>query len=1191
MTNRLQRQFNRTGKWVLHPGFRAGMGLGLFILLWATSALAQETRGTVLGRVVDASGAVVPRVAVRATNAATNVTVSTQSNAEGNYEIPYLLAGIYRLTAELTGFKTFVREGIEIRIGDRISIEIALQVGAALERVTVTAETPLLELASSSMGQVIDQRRIADLPIAHGNPYLLMTLSPGVAYTQNAGLDRPFEATHIVGYSMEGVRSNLSEVTLDGTPNTSVNNRWGGQGNLMAGYTPPADIVQEFKVQTMVFDAAVGHTQGGVTSITLKSGGNQPHGTLYYSLLNPVLSANLFFANRAGQSRAPFIYNRWGASATGPVVLPHLYQGKDRTFFTYAYEGIRENRAVGAAYGRGTLTVPTEQERRGDFSALLRVGSQYQIYDPGTRAAAPGGRYAIQPFAGNIIPPARIHPVAKNILSYYSLPNVPGTADGTNNLIRVNDPQATTYYNHIARIDHNFSAGHRVFGRFNTYRRYSTSDDWFRNLSTGWSEDWKQHAFSFDDVVHLSPTTFLNMRCAYYRLLIAYVPNRDSLGFDVASLGFPKSYAEAIDPAVRTFPTIGLSSYFGGNYHWFRYPHSNMSLEGQVVSIRGSHTLKLGFDGRHYRTFQYEPQLGGTSSSTGLFTFGTTWTRGPFDNSSSSPKGQDLASLLLGLPTGGSVDRKASFAEQATYWALYFHDDWRVTPKLTLNLGLRYELEGPMTERFNRAVRGYDFQTASPLDAQVRANYANSPTPEITPAQFRLLGGLTFPGVGGLPRTLWKRDINNFMPRLGFAYMLGRKTVVRGGYGLFYGTLGIPRGDVVQYGFTQQTALIPSLDNGMTFVATLSNPFPNGIQEPRGAADGLMTYVGRSVKFFDENPATAYHQRWQLSVQRELPLRMLLEVGYAGNRGTKLETTRNLRALPPKYLSRSPVRDTETINYLTATVPNPFYPLLPGTGLSGTTVSRAYLLSSADYPHFTGLTTTTYDGYSWYHGLVTRMERRFASGWTLNAAYTWSKSMQALARLNDYLSPLEEVISPEDRPHRFSISGIWEIPVGRGRRLCGGCPAAADKIIGGWQVQGIYTAQGGPPLGFSNALFVGNIHDITLPKSQRTPDRWFNTGAGFERNSARQLAYNYRTMPLLFSDVRGDGVNLWDLSLLKNTRFRERYNIQFRAEFLNAWNHPNFSPPNTSPTSSAFGQVTSQVGYPRRIQFGLKILF
>ncbi len=1154
---------------------------------WQGRLLAQETRGTILGRVLDPSGAVVPGVAVRATNTGTNVTVSTRSNAEGNYDIPYLLPGIYRLTAEATGFKTFAREGVEIRIGDRISIEIPLQVGQSAEQVTVTGETPLLESASSSMGQVIDQRRIADLPIAHGNPYLLMTLSPGVVYTQNAGLDRPFEPTHIVGYSMEGVRSNLSEVTLDGTPNTSVNNRWGGQGNLMAGYTPPADIVQEFKVQTMVFDASVGHTQGGVTSITLKSGANQPHGALYYSLLNPALSANLFFANRAGQSKAPFVYNRWGASGTGPVVLPHLYQGKDRTFFTYAYEGIRENRAVGPSYGRGTLTVPTEQERAGDFSALLRLGAQYQVYDPATRAPAAGGRYTIQPFTGNIIPPARIHPVAKNILSYYSLPNVLGTADGTNNLIRVNDPQTTTYYNHIARIDHNFSPSHRIFGRFNTYRRYSTSDDWFRNASTGWSEDWLQHAFSLDDVLHLSPTTFLNLRCAYYRLQIYYVPKQESLGFDVASLGLPRSYANAIDPAVRAFPSINFSSYFSTRDTWFRYPHSNMTMESQVISVRGSHTLKLGLDARSYRTFEYEPN----NASTGYFTFGTTWTRGPFDNSPSSPKGEDLASMLLGLPTGGRVDRKASFAEQATYWALYFHDDWRVTPKLTLNLGLRYELEGPMTERFNRSVRGYDFQAPSPLDAQVRANYAKNPIAEIPPAQFRLLGGLTFPAVGGLPRTLWKRDINNFMPRLGFAYMLGPKTVVRGGYGLFYGTLGIPRGDVVQYGFTQSTALIPSLDNGMTFVATLSNPFPDGIREPRGAADGLMTYVGQSIRFFDENPAAGYHQRWQLSVQRELPLRVLLEVGYAGNRGTKLETTRNLRALPPKYLSRSPVRDTETINYLTATVPNPFYPLLPGTGLSGTTVSRAFLLSSADYPHFTGLTTTTYDGYSWYHGLVTRMERRFASGWTLNAAYTWSKNMQAMSRLNDYLSPLEEAIGPEDRPHRFSISGIWEIPVGRGRRLCGGCPKAADKIIGGWQVQGIYTAQAGPPLGFGNALFAGNVHDITLPKSQRSPDRWFNTDAGFERNSARQLSYNYRTMPSLFSDVRGDGVNLWDLSVLKNTRIHERVNIQFRGEFLNAWNHPNFSPPNTSPTSSAFGQVTSQVGYPRRIQFGLKILF
>jgi len=705
----------------------------------------------------------------------------------------------------------------------------------------------------------------------------------------------------------------------------------------------------------------------------------------------------------------------------------------------------------------------------------------------------------------------------------------------------------------------------------------------------GGYSDWKQHAASLDDVYEFNPTTILNVRYGFYRLSIYQYPKPESMGFDLTTLGFPKSYADAIPPDVRVFPAISISGYQGTQNNWWRYPHPNQSLEMHVTAIRGNHALKFGGSGRQYRIFQYEPH----NSSTGIFEFGTTWTRGPLDNSPSSPIGQGLASLLFGLPTGGGVDRKASFAEQSTVWSLYVQDDWRVTPNLTVNLGLRYELEGPMTERFNRTVRGYDFKTASPLEAQVKANYAKNPITEIPAGQFRLLGGLTFPGVGGLPRTLWKRDINNFMPRAGFAYTLGEKTVLRGGFGIYFAPLGLQRGDVgpTQYGFSQRTELIPSLDNGLTFRATLSNPFPDGIQEPRGAADGLMTFLGRSVRFYDETPKAAYQQRWQLSLQRELPQRLLFEAAYVGNHGVRLEITRDFRYLPVKYLSRSPVRDQATIDYLSAQVPNPFYPLLLGTGLSGTTVSRSYLLSSQDYAHFTGLSTTMYEGYSWYHSLQVKTERRFAAGWTVNAAYQWSKNMEATGRLNGMESLLEYVVSDQDRPHRFVLSGIWELPFGKGKRFLGTAPAVADKILGGWQVQGVYTAQGGAPLGFGNALFIGNIKDITLPESQRRPEMWFNINAGFERSSARQLGSNYRLMPTRFNDVRSDGFNLWDLSVLKNTRLREGLNLQFRGEFLNALNHTLFGSPNTSPTSTAFGQVTSQRGYPRRIQLGLKVLF
>jgi len=1158
----------------------------LSILLFATlvCAVAQDTRGSILGRVLDPSGAVIPGVTVRATNVNTNVTSTTRSNDVGNYEIPFLLPGTYRMAAESQGFKTFVRDGIELRIGDRIALDAKMEIGAAGEVVTVSGETPLLETATASVGQVIDQRRFADMPIAHGNPYLLMSLSAGVVYTANPGLDRPFEPGHIIGYSMGGIRAMRSEITLDGSPNTLLSK---GSTSLSAGYTPPADIVQEFKVETASFDASVGHTQGGVTNITLKSGGNQIHGTGYYSLLNPALNANLFFANKAGQPKGDFTYKRWGGTATGPVFLPKLYNGKDRTFFTYGYEGIHEGRAMGAAYGEGTLTVPTAAQQKGDFSQLLALGSNYQIYDPATRKPAANGRYQIAPLPGNIIPASRINPIAAKLLTYWSLPNAEGTRDGMNNLIRVNDPEQTTYLNHVGRLDHSFSDRHRMFVRASTYRRFSFLRDWFRSDATGMNSKWFPKSAAIDDVYHLSATTFLNLRYSIYRLQITQYPKDSSLGFDLESLGFPASYTSQIPKNIRRFPAISITNYSSTQDNWYNYLHTSHALEGSITSLKGAHTLKIGADARNYRSNNYQWDNG----STGAFSFGTTWTRGPYDNSPVSPMGQGLASMLLGLPTGGRVDRNASNAQQSTVWSMYIQDNYRVTPRLTLSLGLRYEVEGPLTERWNRSVQRFDFSTASPIEAQARANYAASPIPELPVSQFRVTGGLLFAGVGGQPRTLWNRDWNNIMPRAGLAFKINEKTVLRAGFGAFYGPLGIHRVNVNQTGFSLSTQLVPSIDDGLTFDATLSNPFPTGILQPRGAADGLMTYAGRSVSFFDQNPQAPAQQRWQLSVQRELPQRVLVEVGYVGNRGSSLEATRDLRPLPLEYLSHSPVRDDATNNYLSAAVPNPFYGLLPGSNLAGKTVNRSYLLTSGNYDQFTGLTSTSYGGYSWYHSLQARVERRFAKGFTLNATYLWSKNMEATGRLNGEYSPLEYVVSDQDRPHRIVVSGIWELPFGKGRPFLASSSGLVDRIVGGWQAQGIYTGQSGQALGFGNALFIGDIHNITLPSGQRTPDRWFNIDAGFERASAKQLVSNYRLMPTRFNDVRGAGMNQWDLSVIKNTRVNERFTAQFRGEFLNAFNHPNFGLPNTTPTSSAFGQVTSQQGYPRRIQLGLKLLF
>jgi hypothetical protein len=375
----------------------------------------------------------------------------------------------------------------------------------------------------------------------------------------------------------------------------------------------------------------------------------------------------------------------------------------------------------------------------------------------------------------------------------------------------------------------------------------------------------------------------------------------------------------------------------------------------------------------------------------------------------------------------------------------------------------------------------------------------------------------------------------------------------------------------------------------LTFAANLTNPFPTGFLLPLGSSAGFATGLGQNVSFFDENTTSSYMQRWQFAVQRELLSNSLIEVSYVGNRGTRMQVNNDMNPVPARYLSALPVRDDATINFLSAQVPNPFYPLLPKTNLASTNVGRSQLLRP--FPQFTGVSANQNVGYSWYHSMQLRLERRFSAGLSASMSYTWSKTMEALSFLNATDPRPEEVISSQDRTHRLAATWLYELPFGRGKALPGPSNAVVSKLISGWQLQGIYTLQSGAALGFGNAIFVGDLHNIPLSGDERNVNRWFNVDAGFERNSARQLASNIRTFPSRFSGVRADGPKNWDLSLLKNTQLTERAQLQFRAEAINAFNHPQFTAPNTTPSSTAFGTVTGEFAWPRVIQFGMKILF
>jgi hypothetical protein len=503
---------------------------------------------------------------------------------------------------------------------------------------------------------------------------------------------------------------------------------------------------------------------------------------------------------------------------------------------------------------------------------------------------------------------------------------------------------------------------------------------------------------------------------------------------------------------------------------------------------------------------------------------------------------------------------------------------------------VRYELEGPTTERYNRSIRNFDFKTESPIASQARTNYARSPSPELPANLFRVVGGLTFAGVNGRPRELWNADKNNVAPRIGIAYRLNQKTVVRAGYGIFFDVIGVDRQDVNQGGFNQSTNLIASIDNGQTYQARLADPFPFGLQVPAGASGGLSTFLGRTASFFDSNPLNVYMQRWSFSVQRQLPGRILFETSYVGNRGTKLAVSREFDATPAGYLSTLPYRDQATINFLSAQVPNPFYGIaeFAGTGLGSQTIGRSSLLNP--YPHFSSITANLPNGYSYFHSLQTQTEKRMSGGLTFQASWNYSKYMDATSYLNATDPRPEKVVSASDRTHRLVVSAIYELPVGRGRPFLGNAKGIAGGALGGWQVQGFYEGQTGAPLGFGNAIFNGDLHDVELPPGERRVERWFNADGGINRNPQQQIASNIRRLPSRFNGIRSDGINNFQLSAFKYFRIRERLRLRFMVMAVNALNHPQFAAPNTSPTSTLFGTIASAASV-REVHWGLKLLF
>jgi hypothetical protein len=1135
------------------------------LLLCAAAASGQDFRAVVSGQVNDSSGAGAPGARLTLTNLDTRVAVATVSTGSGDYVFAPVAPGPYRLEAELEGFKKHVREGIRLEVQAKVRMDIQLDPGDVTSSVSVTAEAPLLETATASRGGVISGRTLVDLPLNGRNAFSLAALEPGVNFTARGQASTFLRTTANAGFSsfqFSGGQFRSNESLLDGVPNTGTDG--------VVQYVPSVDATSEFKVQTNSYDAEYGRFTGGVLNAAIRSGTNQFHGTLFEFARNSYWNARDPFAASIPQ----FGYNLFGGSAGGPVWLPKIYKGKNRTFWFFNYEGSREG--VPRA---NIATVPGALERTGDFSqARVRSGANVlpvNIFDPlSTRAQ--GTAFVRDPFAGNRLPASRIDPISRRLVDLYAAPNAAGDAvTGANNFaLSFKDPVFDNGY--VMKFDHRFSDRHAVFFRY-SWREFGVDrQGTFKNAVTGDIDRRRAPGVAFDDTFTLNPTTVLNFRYGLGRFRTG--SQSDNLGADMVALGFPASFvsqlvATAIPSITVSNGIVGLSTANKLNsgaedVHTFR---------GSVSKALNRHTLKTGVE---YRLLQSNVGSLGANAA-GAFGFDQVFTRGPNPQVAGVNLGHGIASLLLGFPASGSAANNAATADRTHYYGMFLHDDWRVSSKLTFNLGLRYEWEGAYTERYNRLNRGFDFATASPIAAAARANYAANPIAEVAASSFAVNGGLLFAGVGGAPRSMTDADRNNIAPRVGVAYQVTQKTVLRAGYGIFYGA-STQTGEF-RNGFSVTTPYVASIDGNLRPANRIGDPFPQGLLRPVGASEGLLTLVGQGVGYTSPDRRQPLSHQYSIGVQRELRGRVLVEASYVGSVVRDLPVTQQMAAIPERF--RAAAEQTffaSGRNPLSDAVANPFFGVIAAGPLSGRTTTRGQLLRPI--PHFTSVSGQSNPmGSSRYDGLQVKATRRLADGWSMTASYAFAKQLERAGFLNDQDTELTKQLSEFDIPNRVVVSSAYELPFGPGKKFFGRATGVWARVAEGMQINVLYQAQSGVPLAIGGAESTGV--SAKLDGGEQTIRRWFNTSA-FRQRQGIELTRTSR-----LPDVRSAGKNNFDLSFFKTMRLSEALKLQFRAEAFNALNRPEWSSPNTTFGAAQFGQVTSTNTFARQLQFALKLLW
>lgn len=1155
-------------------------------------ASAQDFRGTITGTVTDPNGASLPGVTVVVKNTETNITTTVKTNDDGSYTVTALTSGNYTVSATGTGFKTSTRENLGVKVDDRLTVDFKLEIGSTAE-VTIVATDEVLERGSVTTGLVVSSRQIGELPLAEGAPYVLATQAPGVVYTGDPNFTGPTANGNLAGFRTNGSAGNV--ITLDGSPNLG--------SNAAVAFTPPSDAVQEFKVNTNSFDAQNGFTSGSTVNVALKSGTNKLHGSLYYFNRDKSRTANNFFNNRDGKDRPERKYFRLGGTANGPVIIPKIYDGRDRTFFLFAYEKQNDNVAQPTDF-----FVPTAKQRIGDFSEILPSTPIYNPRSAFTGGVCPSGNVCRTAYAGNIIPTIQLNPIALKYLSLYPLPNLPVSADGVGRFTS-NMNLHRPYQGYLGRIDHSITSNQRIFGKYYYSRSAEDRYNWIgQDDSPTKGFEYRVNKGGNADYTYLISSSFIfDLRSSYN---LFSLERRNANPISPAAIGFTGPALTAFGSAqvmprmdFASFASTNISNAIGSNrsdYNEGRLvPFHLFSIQPTLTQITGNHSIKYGYDYRQLRE-QFDSNL----FNAGRFLFDGTYTTqcanlpnpvtavcgsGGNNTANRNAYGRDLAAFLVGIPTANGnslIDNPQSYDVKTKYHGFFVQDDWRISSKLTLNLGIRYEIESGLVDSQNRIVTGFDDFTPNPLRAQALANFAASP-PAGVPATFNVLGGLQF--ADDTNRAGQSTDMNNVQPRIGISYAINSKTVFRTGFAIFTAPFQITAPN--QSGFSTPTLFIPSTNNGLTFIADLTNPFPAGVAPSPGSSQGLGTFIGRDLTVLSHDRRNAQYTRFVVGIQRELPYGFAFEGTFITARGSFLPVVRQINYIPSQYLNFStPVFDSTVSTFLSTTVANPFRNLVPSnTGYSAATIARRSLLTP--FPEFGNIALTEYTGTNRYISVQLQMIKRFNKGLSLNGSYTYSRERERTTRLNPQDAVLTNQIAPNDRPNRFTLSAIYELPFGRGRSMGAGWNRAIDAILGGWQVQTNYEWQSGEPLLFGNVYFSGDPQTLVskLGKKDEQGRRYgidipafditgfypagqvFNGGAapasiGLGTNTS-QAANTARYFPLATAGLRNQRFLNFNAGISKNFRIKEGMKFQIRVEGVNVLNNPYFSAPNLSPAN------------------------